>query len=80
MTFEGKDQVLKVIDRRQIKTSTLKRINDFLNREVEINVSALALTVLLASVLVKTNISSDVEMIKPYTITVVDERGHYEVY
>lgn len=72
--FCGQDDVLKRIE--ESESSLFRTLINFLNMEIEIPITAIALTcILLISVL-----SMDQETKYQYPIIVIESGGEYEVY
>ena len=79
--FDGTEIVLDVVDKTlHEKKNNVEKFNAFMNKAIELKVSNIMVAVVVCSVVFIGNISLATEKITPYTITVVDERGHYETY
>lgn len=76
--FEGKDNVLKHIKSLDYKPSYLSRI---LNFEIVFPVPVVAVSVFVALLFMVTTISTNNNSIyQDYTIYVIDQGGHHEIY
>lgn len=73
--FSGQEKVLMAIDNRKI--SWLERIKIFLNKEIEVPITALA----LSCILIFSTISLQwITLEETYPIVVFESGGHYEIY
>lgn len=81
MTFEGKENVMARIESDLVKKESLfSKVSRFLDLELEIPVTPVVAFIVSAVMILSIQFTSIEERQYQYTITVVNQWGHYENY